>query len=82
MPWRHLGTPTDATAVMAAHQFLSSAMHSNDDIDWAVHSLMLSYHDLRRLPLRRLPSTVPCRMIFGSVCVFLLFYGASTATGH
>ena len=31
------------------------------------HSLMLSFHDLRGLPLRWLPSTVPCCMIFSSV---------------
>ena len=47
-----LGTLTDASAaVMTAHRFLSSAMRSNDDID------------LRGLPLRRLPSTVPCLVV-------------------
>ena len=38
----------------------SSVMRSNDDSDWPVHSLMLLLHDLRGLPLRRLPSTVLC----------------------
>ena len=33
-------------------------MRSNGDIDWPVHSLILIFHDLRGLPLRRLPSTV------------------------
>ena len=42
-------------------------MHSNDDIDWPVHSLLFSFHDLRGLPLRRLPSAVPCSMTFSSV---------------
>ena len=46
---------------------LSSATRSSDDIDWPVHSLMFSFHDLRALPLQRLPSTEPCSMIFGSV---------------
>ena len=49
------------------HRPLSSAMRSNDDIHWPVHSLMLSFHDFRGLPLRRLPSTVPGSMIYGSV---------------
>ena len=40
-------------------------MRSNDYNDWPVHSLMFSLHDLRGLPLRRLPSTDPCSMIFG-----------------
>ena len=30
-------------------------------------SILLSFHDLRGLSLRCLPSTVPCSMIFGSV---------------
>ena len=29
-------------------------MCSNDDIDWPVHSLMLSFHDLRGRPLQQL----------------------------
>ena len=57
---------TDAAAVMAAHQLLTSAMRSNGDDDWPVHSLMLFLHDLHNLPLRRLPSTVPSIMIFAS----------------
>ena len=51
---------------MTAHRPVSSAMCSNDDIDWPVHSLMLSFHDSRGQPLWRLPSTVPCSMTFGS----------------
>ena len=45
-------TPTDATATMTAHRPLSSAMDSNDDIDWPVHSMVLFFHDLRGLALR------------------------------
>ena len=58
--------PTDASAVTTAQRPLSSAMHSNDYIDWPVNSLMLSFHDLRGLRQRRLPSTVTCSMIFAS----------------
>ena len=39
----------------------------NDGIEWPVHSLILSFHDLRGLPLRRLPSIEPRSMIFVSV---------------
>ena len=49
-------------------------MRSNDDSDRPVHSLLSSFHDLRGLPLRRLSSTVPCRMIFswiGENCCWL-----------
>ena len=60
MPGRRLGTLIDASVAMTAHGPLSSAMCRNDDIDWPVHFLMLSFHDLRRLPLRPPPSTVPC----------------------
>ena len=67
MPKRRWDTPTDPFTAMTAHRPLSSAMHSNYDIDWPVHSLMLSFHDMRGLPLQRLLSTVPCGMIFGSV---------------
>ena len=42
------GTPTDASA---AHLLLLPAMRSNDDIDWPVNFLMLSFHDLRGPPL-------------------------------
>ena len=52
---------------MVARRLLSSTMRSNDDNDWHVNSLMLSLHDLSGLPMRRLPSTVPRSMIFGSV---------------
>ena len=64
---RRCGTPINASAAMTAHRPLSSTMRSNADIDWPVHALMLSFHDLRGLPLRRLPSTVSCSVIFGSV---------------
>ena len=57
-------TPTDASATMGVHRLLSSAMRSNDDNDWPVHSLMLSLHDLRDLPLQRLPSAVHCVFFF------------------
>ena len=52
---------------MTVHGPLSSAMHINDYMDWPVHSFMLSFHDLLGFPLQRLPATVPCCMIFGSV---------------
>ena len=45
-PRRRYVHPTDTTAVRAAHQRLSYATRSNDDIEWPVHSLMLSFHDL------------------------------------
>ena len=61
-PRRRWGALTGASAVMIAHQPLSSVMCSNDDIDWSINSLMLSFHDLRGVPVRRL---VP--MIFDSV---------------
>ena len=61
------GTQTDASAVMAAHRRLSSATRSNDDIHGPIHSLMLSFHVLHGLPLRRLPSTEAYSMIFCSV---------------
>ena len=51
---------------MTAHRLLSSAMHIDDDIDRPVHSLMLTIHDLRGLPVRRQPSAVPSSLIFGS----------------
>ena len=65
---RRWDTPTVTFAVMVAHRPLSSAVgvHSNDNIDWPVHSLMFSLHDLCGLPLRRLPSTVPCSMILAA----------------
>ena len=66
-PKRHWGTPTDASALMAAHQHLWTAMCSNDNIDRPVHSLMLSFSDLRSLLLWRLPSTVPFSIIFSTV---------------
>ena len=49
--------------VVVAHQRLSSATRSNDDIDWPVHSLMLSFHDaVRRLPSKRTYSFVLCSL--------------------
>ena len=59
------GTLTDTAAAMTAHRPPSSAMYSNDETNRS--SLMLSFHDIRGLPLRRPPSTVPCSTIFGSV---------------
>ena len=66
-PRHSCGTPTDASTVAAAHRRLSFANRSNDDIDCPVHSLMLSFRNLRGLPLRRHPSTEPRSMIFSSV---------------
>ena len=64
------GTPkTDASAVMINYRLLSSAKRSNDDNDWPAKFLMLYHHDLRILPLRRLPSTVPCSIIMRSASV-------------
>ena len=51
-PKRRLGTPTDASTAMVAHRLLSSAMRSNDDNSWHVHSLMLSLLALRGPILR------------------------------
>ena len=51
---------------MAAHRLPAAAMRSNDDIDGAVNSLMLSFDDLRGLPLRQLYHPL-FSMIFGSV---------------
>ena len=42
MPRRRWGTPKDTSVAMTTHRPLSSAMGSNDDIDWPVHSLVLS----------------------------------------
>ena len=67
MPRRRWGTSTDASAVLAAHRRLSSGMRSNGDIDWSVHSFVLSFHELCGLPLRCLPSMQPCSMIFSSI---------------
>ena len=49
---------------MTAYRLLSSVICINANIDWPVYWLVLSFHDF---PLRRLPSIVPCRIIFGSV---------------
>ena len=66
-PRHRWGAPTNASSAMTVHRPLSFAMRSNDDIDWPVHSLIPSFHDLRDLTLRRLPPTGPCSVIFGSV---------------
>ena len=50
-PRRRWGTPTDVSTVMVAHRRLSSATRSYDGIDWPIHSFMLSFHDLRGLPV-------------------------------
>ena len=71
--WASLvGILAEACTVMASYRLLqclamSSAMRSCDDNDWPVHSLILSFHDLRGLPLRWVPCTVLCSMIFGSL---------------
>ena len=56
------GTATDASALMTDHRLLSSAMRSNDDIDWLGNSLRFSFQHLRGLPLRRLSFTVDCSL--------------------
>ena len=55
-------TQSDASAAIVSHRLLSSAMRSNDDNYWPVHSFMLSLHDIRRLPRRRLPFAIPYSM--------------------
>ena len=52
---------------MVAHRLLSYVIRSNYDNDCPVHSLILSFHDLRLVPQRRLPSTVTGRMTSGNV---------------
>ena len=76
----HWDTPTDASAAMTAHRPLSSAMRSNDDIDWPVHSLMLSLHDLRGLLLPRLPSAVIKLMVFFHCIGNLVMAGCACAS--
>ena len=68
-PWRPsvVEYPTNASALTAAHRRLSSATRSNDDINWLVYFLMLSFHDLHDLYLWRFPYTEPYSMIFGIV---------------
>ena len=66
-PGRRWGTTTDASAVTAIFRSLSTATRSTDFTDWPIHSLMVSFQVLRGLPLRRLPSTKRCGMIFDSV---------------
>ena len=44
--WRTL---PDASAMMAAHHLLSSAMRSRDDSDWPVHSLMFCHLTLNQI---------------------------------
>ena len=68
-PWRHWGTLTDASALSVAHRYLSFAMlNNNDNGCWPVHSLMLSLHDLRSLPLRRLHSLLFRAVWFSTAC--------------
>ena len=54
MPRRRSGYSVDASAAMVAHGLRLSAIRSNEDNDWPVHfhSLMLTFHDLRGIPLR------------------------------
>ena len=54
MPRRRWGISTDGSGVTAADWRLPYAMQSDDDIDWPIHSLVLSFKDLGGLLLRRL----------------------------
>ena len=67
MPRCRSVTPINDSAVIAAHRRLSSATRTNNDVDQPIHSLMQSFYDLRGVPVRRLLSTKPCGMIFGSI---------------
>ena len=51
---------TDDSALIVAYRLLSSAMRSSDEGDWPVHFLMLPFHNLRDLLLRRPLYTAPC----------------------
>ena len=68
-PRRRWGTRTDAYVAMTTHRLLSSTMCSNDDIDLPVHSLMLSFHDLRGLPLRLRPIAQMAIFVLGNIVV-------------
>ena len=61
------GTSTDAFTVIAIRRLLLSAMRSNNDSNWPVHSLMLSLHDLRDLRPQQSPSIVTFSTVFGSL---------------
>ena len=65
-PGHRWATPTLASAEMVTHRLLAYAMGSNDDSDWPIHSLMLSFHDLRGIPVRRLSSAVIGSMILAA----------------
>ena len=62
-PKRRWSSLTDCSAAEVAHRLLSSAMRSNGDNDWPLHSLMVFLRDLRGSLLRRL---FPVIFIFGS----------------
>ena len=65
-PWRpSVVGPSDRR--VCCDWLLLSAMCSNGDNDWPVHSLMFYFHNWRGLPLQRLPPTVTCSTIFGCV---------------
>ena len=49
------------------HLYVNKRKRSTKWIMLTVHSLKLSCHDLRSLPLWQLPSTVRCNLIFGRV---------------
>ena len=51
------------TEAMRSH-LMSRTMGSSDDSDWHVHSLILFFHDLHGLRLRRPSSTVPASTVF------------------
>ena len=57
---RRLDTPTDVSAVMAAHRFPLFMMRSSDDnSDWPVHALMFVFHDSLGVSLdTHLPSSL------------------------
>ena len=50
-PGRRWATPLDVPVVIVVHGLLSSARRSSDDSDWPVHFRVLSFRDLRGLPL-------------------------------
>ena len=66
---RRSATSTDVYAVIATSMTYAVCHVRNNDSDWPVHSLMLSFHDLRDLPVRRPLSTVSGGIICGSLYI-------------
>ena len=64
MPERRWRTPADPCPVMVSRQLVLFAMRSSAGSNWPVHSMMLSFHALHALPLRRPPYVV---LVFISV---------------